>query len=357
MFPPGAVPVQNLPPEMLRALQASLAEAFQDRDAARRQFFNGNAAVSDDAVDAAIQQFRESLSDPDQAAKLMMALSAMSSFAPPPPRDLAMPDDEDSDSGSSVGMPTLEDQDAPVFRPPPPPINDILGPTTEETDSEEYTDEEDNDDDVDVEEVERRKRYERALAKFPYQGDLGRAVRAQDREAIRLINRMRTAFETREDTASLEEEARALVVRKRAETPSVKAPSARRREQEEKVRKAALLKQKERAAAQQRAEAEAELAAQKERERQEALREAQAREAEEQRRAALMAEAQARREAAAREEAERRGAAERTAEAERLASERDAEALARAAERDAEASAEQARAAAAQRAVHAAKVP
>ena len=58
-IPPGAVPVQNLPPEMLRALQASLAEAFQDRDAARRQFFNGNAAVSDDAVDAAIQQFRE----------------------------------------------------------------------------------------------------------------------------------------------------------------------------------------------------------------------------------------------------------------------------------------------------------
>ena len=54
MFPPGAVPVQNLPPEMLRALQASLAEAFQDRDAARRQFFNGNAAVSDDAVDAAL---------------------------------------------------------------------------------------------------------------------------------------------------------------------------------------------------------------------------------------------------------------------------------------------------------------
>ena len=173
----------------------------------------------------------------------MMAMLAMaSSFAPPPPRDLAMPDDEDSDSGSSVGMPTLEDQDAPVFRPPPPPISDILGPTTEETDdSEEYTDEED--DDGDVEEVERRKRYERALAKFPYQGDLGRAVRAQDREAIRLINRMRTAFETREDTAGLEEEARALVVRKRAETPSVKAPSLRRREQEEKVRKAALLKQ------------------------------------------------------------------------------------------------------------------
>ena len=169
MFPPGAVPVGNLPPEMLRALQASLAEAFQDRDAARRQFFNGNAAVSDDAVDAAIQQFRESLSDPDQAAQLMMALSAMSSFAPPPPRDLAMPDDEDSDSGSSVGMPTLEDQDT-SFRPPPPPVNDILGPTTEETDSEEeYTDEED--DDVDVEEVERRKRYEKAIAKFPYQGD------------------------------------------------------------------------------------------------------------------------------------------------------------------------------------------
>ena len=96
------------------------------------------------------------------------------------PRDLAMPDDEDSDSGSSVGMPTLEDQDAPVFRPPPPPINDILGPTTEETDdSEEYTDEEEADDDVDVEEVERGKRYERALAKFPYQGDLGRAVRAR----------------------------------------------------------------------------------------------------------------------------------------------------------------------------------
>ena len=65
-------------------------------------------------------------------------------------------------------MPTLEDQDTP-FRPPPPPIDDILGPTTEETDSEEYTDEEE--DDVDVEEVERRKRYERALAKFPYQGD------------------------------------------------------------------------------------------------------------------------------------------------------------------------------------------
>ena len=59
MFPPGAVPVQKLPPEMLRALQASLAEAFQDRDAARRQFFNGNAAVSDDAVDAAIAQFRD----------------------------------------------------------------------------------------------------------------------------------------------------------------------------------------------------------------------------------------------------------------------------------------------------------
>ena len=212
-----------------------------------------------------------------------------------------------------------------------------------------------SDDDVDVEEVERRKRYERALAKFPYQGDLGRAVRAQDREAIRLINRMRTAFETREDTAALEDEARALVVRKRAETPSVKAPSLRRREQEEKVRKAALLKQRERAAASAKAQAEAELAAKREAERQEALREAQAREAEEQRRAALMAEAQARREAAAREEAERRGAAERTAEAERLASERDAEALALAAERDAEASAEAARAAAAQRAVHAAK--
>merc|ERR1711965_437751 len=138
-------------------------------------------------------------------------------------------------------MPTLEDQDAPVFRPPPPPpISDILGPTTEETDdSEEYTDEEEADDDVDVEEVERRKRYERALAKFPYQGDLNRAVRAQDREAIRLINCMRTANETHEDTAALEEEARALVARKRAETPSVKAPSARRREQEEKVRKAA----------------------------------------------------------------------------------------------------------------------
>ena len=139
MFPPGAVPVGNLPPEMMRALQASLAEAFQDRDAARRQFFNGNAAVSDDAVDAAIAQFREHLQDPEQAQQMMAMLAMASSFAPPPPRDLAMPDDEDSDSGSSVGMPTLEDQDQPVFRPPPPPINDILGPTTEETDSEEYT--------------------------------------------------------------------------------------------------------------------------------------------------------------------------------------------------------------------------
>merc|ERR1739841_417748 len=103
---------------------------------------------------------------------------------------------------------------------------------------------------------------------------------------------MRTAFETREDTAGLEEEARALVVRKRAETPSVKAPSARRREQEEKVRKAALLKQRERAAASAKAQADAELAAKREVERQEAWREAQARGAEEQRRAALMAEAQ-----------------------------------------------------------------
>ena len=66
-------------PEMLRAFQASLAEAFRDRDAARRlnhpassrrtrqsaerkrrqrrrkkrEFLNCNAAVSDDAVDAA----------------------------------------------------------------------------------------------------------------------------------------------------------------------------------------------------------------------------------------------------------------------------------------------------------------
>ena len=81
MFPPGAlpagaVPVGNLPPEMMRALQASLAEAFQDRDAARRQFFNGNEAVSDDAVDAAIAQFREHLQDPEQASQ-MMAMLAM----------------------------------------------------------------------------------------------------------------------------------------------------------------------------------------------------------------------------------------------------------------------------------------
>ena len=133
MFPPGAVPVQNLPPEMMRALQASLAEAFQDRDAARRQFFNGNEAVSDDAVDAAIAQFREHLQDPEQASQMMAMLAMASSFAPPPPRDLAMPEDSDSDEDR---MPTLEDQDAPVFRPPPPPISDILGPTTEATDSE-----------------------------------------------------------------------------------------------------------------------------------------------------------------------------------------------------------------------------
>ena len=69
----GAVPVGNLPPEMLRALQASLAEAFQDRDAARRQFFNGNEAVSDDAVDAAIAQFRESMSDPEQASQMTVS--------------------------------------------------------------------------------------------------------------------------------------------------------------------------------------------------------------------------------------------------------------------------------------------
>ena len=83
MFPPGAlpagaVPVGNLPPEMMRALQASLAEAIQDRDAARRQFFNGNANVSDDAVDAAIAQFREHLQDPEQASQ-MMAMLAMAS--------------------------------------------------------------------------------------------------------------------------------------------------------------------------------------------------------------------------------------------------------------------------------------
>ena len=88
MFPPGAlpagaVPVGNLPPEMMRALQASLAEAFQDRDAARRQFFNGNEAVSDDAVDAAIAQFREHLQDPEQASQMMAMLAMASSFAPP----------------------------------------------------------------------------------------------------------------------------------------------------------------------------------------------------------------------------------------------------------------------------------
>ena len=73
MFPPGAVPVQNLPPEMMRALQASLAEAFQDRDAARRQFFNVNEAVSDDAVDAAIAECVEdalSAGHSDESARI-----------------------------------------------------------------------------------------------------------------------------------------------------------------------------------------------------------------------------------------------------------------------------------------------
>ena len=51
MFPPGAlpagaVPVGNLPPEMMRALQASLAEACQDRAAARRPGGGGAAGRS-----------------------------------------------------------------------------------------------------------------------------------------------------------------------------------------------------------------------------------------------------------------------------------------------------------------------
>ena len=343
----------DVPPEMLQALQASMAAAFTDRDAARRQFFNGDANVSDDMVDTAIEQFRESLRDPAQAAQMFMAMAAITQMAPPPPQDLEMPPDDDDDD---EGMPTLEDQAAPsfVFRPPPPPVNDTpttAAPESEEDDeySEEDDDnysEEENDEPATAEDAAdkaRRVAYERALAKFPYQGDLGRAQRAQDREAIRIINRMRTAFETREVTVAIEAEARDLVKRKRAEAPRVQAPAARRRALDEEKARTQALQQRSKAEAASRAAAEAELQTKRDKK---AAAAAQVR---------ARAEAEALRKAARKAEAARLEEEKARAEAERVAARHDAEAAAQALAAEARTQREAAAAAAAQREAHARK--